>query len=163
MNQQGIKWIIATHLFGMIYYASVVWLNELTTVKIVNTLDSIHHKGLCIAAKDYFTTLSCQRLNDIFHRATPYRWIQYSKAKMPLTMLWQNQEGPLISSLLRNKLYINDRNPNKISIHDTCWLKVGRNSFHNRLKCLKSINFNWKDVSPDTLRKNLKKTFFKQR
>jgi len=120
-------------------------------------------KGLCVTAKDYFTTLSRQRLDDIFNRATPFRWMQYSNAKMALTMLSQNQNGPPIASLLRQKLYINDRNPNRISIHDTSRLKVGRNSFHNRLKCLKRINFNWNDISHDTLRINLKKTFFNQR
>lgn len=78
IGQQGKKKVITTHLFGMLYYASVVWLNELTTVKII----SIYYKGLLrITAKDYFTTLSRQRPDDIFNRATPSKWMQYSNAK----------------------------------------------------------------------------------
>jgi len=63
-------------------------------------------------------------------------------------MISLKQNGPLISYILNQKLYINDCNPNKISIHDTSRLKVGRNSFHNRLKCLKCIWVDWKDMTP---------------
>jgi len=86
--------------------------------------------------------------------------MQYSNSKLALTMFAQDQDGPPISAILRSKLYVNDSNPNKISIHDTSRLKVGRNSFHNRLKCLRNINFNWKGINPDALWINLKKTFF---
>jgi len=160
VDYQGMKKIITTHLFGMIYYASVVWLSELTTLKFMNALESIHYKGLRVAAKDYYHVLSRQRLDQIFNRASPFRWMQYSTAKHALCMISLNQNGPPISYILNQKLYINDRNPKKISIHDTSRLKVGRNSFHNRLKCLKFINFDWKDITPHSLRINLKKTFF---
>jgi len=113
-----------------------------------------------LAAKDYYTTLSRNRLDDIFNRATPYKWMQYSNAKLAITMIAQGNKGPPIANTLREKLYVNYRNNNKISIHDTSRLKIGRNAFHTRLKCLRSVNFNWQDVSPDTLRVNLKKTFF---
>jgi len=86
--------------------------------------------------------------------------MKYSNAKMALTMLSQGNEGPPISVSLRDKLYENERNPNKLAIHDTSRLKIGRHSFHNRLKCLKDINFDWRITSPDTLRINLKRTFF---
>jgi len=109
IDHQGMKKVITTHLFGMLYYASVVWLNELTTVKIMNILDSIHYKGLRIAAKDYYMTLSRQRLDEIFNRATPYKWMQYSNSKLAITMLAQDQDGPTISASLRSKLYVNDR------------------------------------------------------
>jgi len=141
-------------------YASVVWLNELTAYKIIRTLESIHYKGLRIAAKDYYTLLSKSRLDDIFNRATPCKWMKYSNAKMALNFLSQGEEGPPISACLREKLYVNDRNPNKISLHDTSRLKIGRHSFLNRLKCLKEINFDWRITTPDTLQINLKKTYF---
>jgi len=118
---------------------------------------------LRIAAKDYFTLLSRDRIDDIFNRATPIKWMKYSNAKLALSLIAQGQEGPPITRMLEEKIYINDRNQNKIAIHDTSRLKVGRNSFHNRLKCLREINFNWRDVTPGTLRVNLKKTFFNAR
>jgi len=163
VNQQGMKKVITTHLFGMLYYASVVWLNELTAVKIIEILESIHYKSLRIAATDYYMTLSRERLDDIFNRATPCRWMKYSNSKLALTMISQGQEGPLISATLRSKLYVNDRNHNKISIHDTSHLKVRRNSFHNRLKCLRTIYFDWRNIYPDGLSINLKKTFLNLR
>jgi len=43
--------------------------------------------------------------------------MQYSNSKIALTMISLNQEGPPISSLLRSKLYINDRNPNNLMTH----------------------------------------------
>jgi len=135
----------------MIYYASPVWLNELTTFRVFNTF--IHYKGLRIAAKDYYTILSCDRIDQIFNR-----WMKYSNAKLALSLLWQAQQGPPITSILKGKLYINDRNPNKIAIHDIFRLKIRRNSLYNRLKGLRDINFNWRDVSTGSLRVNLKKT-----
>lgn len=131
VNQEGMRKIITTHLFGMLYYASVVWLNELTAYKIIRSLESIHYKGLRVAAKDYYMLLSRERLDDIFGRATPCQWMKYSNTKMALNMLSQGSEGPPISVSPRNKLYVNERNPNNISIHDTSRLKVGRHSFHN--------------------------------
>jgi len=162
IGQEGMKKVITTHMFGMLYYASIVWLNELTAYKIVRTLESIHYKCLRIAVKDYYATLSRQRLDDIFNRATPCQWMQYSNAKHAISMLTCDNAPP-ISSIIKNKLYVNDRNNNKISVHDTSRLKIGRNSFHNRLKCLRSINFNWRTTNQDAIRVNLKKTFFNQR
>jgi len=37
----GMKKIVTTHLFGMLYYASPVWFNELTSFKILNTLNIV--------------------------------------------------------------------------------------------------------------------------
>jgi len=72
------KRIISAHLFGMLCYALTVWLNEQTTSKVLNTLNNIHYKGLRIAAKDSHTTLSRERLDDLFNRATLYKWMQNS-------------------------------------------------------------------------------------
>jgi len=137
----GMKRIITTHLFGMLYYASPVWLNEVTTFKILNTLNSIHYKGLRIAAKDYYTVLSRDRIDQIFNRVTPLQWMKYSNAKLALTLIAQAREGPPITSILEGKIYINDRNPNKIVIHDTSRLKIGRDSFHNRLEVFERNKF----------------------
>jgi len=163
VDQNGMKKIITTHLFGMLYYSSVVWLNELSTYKTIRTLESIHFRGLRIAAKDFFMLLSKERLYDIFGRATPTKWMKYSNARAAINMLQQGNEGPPISASIRSKLYINDRNQNKISVHDTSRLKIGRHSFHNRLKCLREVNFDWRNASKDSLRVNLKKTFFTRR
>jgi len=40
----GMKRIITTHLYSMLYYSPTVWLNEQTTMKTV--LNCIHYKGL---------------------------------------------------------------------------------------------------------------------
>lgn len=94
VKQAGMKKIILTHLFGMLYYGSVVWLNELTSFKIIRSLESIHYKGLRIAAKDYYMTLSRERLDDIFNRATLCKWMKYSNTKMALNMISQSTDGP---------------------------------------------------------------------
>jgi len=109
VNLNGMRKIITTHLFGMMYYASVVWLSELSTYKTIRILESIHYKGLRTAIKDYYMLLSRDRLNDIFQRATPLKWMKYATAKAAINMLQQDSEGPPIASILRSKLYINDR------------------------------------------------------
>jgi len=98
---------------------------------------------LRLAAKDYYSTLPKDRPDDILNKATPYEWMMSSNAKMALVLLSMDQQGPSLSSQLKAKLYTNDRNPNKIAIYDTSNFKIGKNSFQDKLKCLRNINFNW--------------------
>jgi len=40
LNQEGMKKVVTSHFYGMLYYSSQVWLNELTTYSHLNKLTS---------------------------------------------------------------------------------------------------------------------------
>jgi len=54
-----------------------------------------------------------------------------------------------------------DRLHGRAVFMDSSRLKIGKNAFPNRLKCMKSIKFGWTDgIGDHALRQNLKKTFY---
>jgi len=71
------------------------------------------------------------------------------------------QEGLPTYLKLNNKLYINDRNLNKIHLIHLASKLEGNHFTMNKQKFLKSVDFHWQDVRPASLRLNLEKTILK--
>jgi len=162
IDLESMKRVVTTHFFGLIYYASPVWLTEQTTSKHWKKLNSLHYRALRTAARDFFFKFDKESLNKMFGRATPLQWMQYANAKMAIT-LYNLSTGPPLSSKLKENAYINDRRPGQATIIDRSRLKIGKQSLVNRLNCLKKITFCWTSgISKDALRINLKKTFIPQ-
>jgi len=160
VDKQGMRKILTTHFYGMLYYASQVWLTELTTCKQWKIVNSLHYKALRSAIGDYKNTIPKTQLNLLFERATPVQWMAYSNAKLAIS-LFNNKNGPPISSQLRASSYRNDRLHGRAVFMDSSRLKIGKNAFPNRLNCMKSIKFGWTDgIGDHALRQNLKKTFY---
>jgi len=87
--------------------------------------------------------------------------MNYCNAKMAITLTNLGYDGPRLTNKLLARCYINDRRPGIGTFHDTSRLRIGRNSFVNRLEMLKKVNFSWTNgISPHLLRQNLKKCFF---
>jgi len=82
VDLEGMKRIVTTHFFGMIYYSSQVWLNEQTTSRQWRMIISLHYKALRSAIGDYKNNISKRALDSIFKRANPYQWMNYSNAKV---------------------------------------------------------------------------------
>jgi len=74
--------------------------------------------------------------------------------------LFNDVNGPPMSTLLRTMAYINDRNPGKAIFMDTSRLRIGRYCLANRLSFMREIKFDWtQGIEENRLRVNLKKTF----
>jgi len=159
IDQESIRRVVTTHFFGLIYYASPVWLTEQTTSRQWKMLNSMHYRALRTSAKDYHYRYSKEELNLLFGRATPLQWMQYTSAKIAIT-LYNLSTGPPLTNKLKESSYINDRRPGMAIIIDKSRLRIGKQSIVNRLKCLGKINFNWTNgITKDSLRINLKRTF----
>jgi len=159
IDQESIRRVVTTHFFGLLYYASPVWLTEQTTSKQWKILNSLHYRALRTSAKDYHFNHSKEELNKLFGRATPLQWIQYTSAKIAIT-LYNLSTGPPLTIKLKECSYINDGRPGMAIIIDRSRLRIGRQSIVNRLRCLGMINFDWTNgITKDSLRINLKQTF----
>jgi len=160
VDTECMKRVVTTHFFGMLYYSSPVWWTEISTASDTKTLNSLHYKCLRIASKDHHHRRQKSELNQLFNRATPLQWRNYSCAKMAITLMNLGEEGPPMSLRLKHASYKNDRLPGLASMIDSSRLRIGKHSLPNRLLCLKRVKFKWTDgIDKDNLRINLKKTF----
>jgi len=154
--------VVTSHLFGLLYYGSQTWLNELTTWSQWKKLNSIHYRALRICIKDFRNKTSKVTIDAMFKRATPIQWMRYSNAKMAISLTLLKNNSTRLGKKLQSQLYINDRCPGRAITMDTSRLRIGKNSFVNRLQCLRNINFDWTSgINPDRLRICLKETFIK--
>jgi len=160
MDREQMKRIVTSHFFGSIYYASPVWLNEISTSVHWRILNSIHYRALRTAVKDHWRLLPKKELNNIFQRATPSQWMKYSCCKLAIRLYNLGDSGPPMSTLLKNSAYINDRQPERAYFRDSSRIKIGRHSFVNRLNAIRDVKFGWtQGINPNKLRIELKKTF----
>jgi len=160
INKDIMKRVVTSHFFGMIYYASPVWMNETTTATHWKTLNSLHYRALRSSVRDFTFKWSKDDLNNYFKRATPLKWMRYTCCKMAINLYLLNQAGPPMSTRLRRSAYINDRQPHKVHFMDTSQLKIGKQSLANRLSSMKTIKFDWASgIDKHKLRIELKKTF----
>jgi len=89
-----------------------------------------------------------------------YHRMGYSNAKLAIA-LYNCHDGPEMSTKLRNAAYINDRTSGRAIFMDSSRLKIGKNSFNNRLNCMRSVKFKWTNgIAEHGLRINLKKSFY---
>jgi len=108
---------------------------------------------------DYKRKLPRAILDIIAKRATPKQRSNYVTALTAIKLFNTNETR--IGEQLRQQCYINDRQPRKGTFFDTSNLKIGRQSFQNRLQVFTSINFDWiGEITNDAIRINLKKQFF---
>jgi len=69
-------------------------------LKALSVLNSIHYGGLRAAAIDFNNSLTRERLDAIFNREIPYKWMQCSIAKLALNLISLKINGPPMSSIL---------------------------------------------------------------
>jgi len=161
IDAEGMKKILTSHFYGLIYYATPMWLGQMTNERTWKMLESVHYKALRTSINDHRGLWSKEDLDSALNRAKPKAWMQYCSAKMAIQLMNLQGRGPPISTKLINQQYVNDRMPNRTKIYDASMKKVGKHSFRNRLGFFHKVNFDWRQgLSKDLLRINLKKTFF---
>jgi len=162
LNKKEMLKVATSHLFGMTYYGSQTWLTELTTFNQWKKLNAIHYRALRICLKDFKNKISKAQLNAELKRATPLQWMKFSNTKLAINLALMGDRTTRLGRRLQGCMYINDRCPGRGITMDTSRLKIGRNSFLNRLNCLREVNFDWTTgICPHRLRVELKKTFIK--
>jgi len=162
VNQDGMKRILTSHFYGLVYYATPVWLGKFTPERSWKLLESAHYRALRATVGDHLKLWTKKELDDTLGRATPKQWMEYCTCKTAIQLMNLKEKGPPMSMQLINQQYINDRLPLKTKIFDASKKKCGRFSLRNRLDFFEKIDFDWRnDISTDLLRINLKKTFIK--
>jgi len=160
LDKECMKKIVTSHFFGMVYYASPIWLNETTTAAHWKVLNSLHYRALRTSVRDFKFKWSKDDLNNYFKRATPQNWLKYACSKLAINLYLLDNTGPPITQKLKTSAYINDRLPGIAHFMDTSRLKIGKQSFPNRLSNMKAIKFDWtRGIDKHKLRIELKKTF----
>jgi len=76
---------------------------------------------------------------------TEMQWMNYSCAKMAITLMNLDEEAPQMSLRLKHAAYRNDRLPGVASMMDSSRLKIGKHSLPNRLLCLRRVKSKWTD------------------
>jgi len=137
------------------------WVVGTTKIKRVLNfmLNSLHYCALRTGVRDHYYNWTKNDLNSFFCRATPLQWMKYSCSKLAIN-LFNDADGPPMSTPLRSKAYINDRNPGKAIFIDSSQSRIGRHCLANRLSFMRDIKFDWtQGIEDNSLRVNLKKTF----
>jgi len=161
LDAAEMKKVITSHFFGLIYYASPVWLTEIMNSRIWSILNVLHYKALRIVCADFKRRKSRRELDATVERARPYEWMRFINVKTAVQLTLMGANGPPITKKLRDNLYQNDRT-GRISFMDTSRLKIGRNSLQNRICCASEFTNEWlKGISDNRLRVELKKSFIK--
>jgi len=118
-----------------------------------------HYKALRSSIGDFRNKIPKEVVSGIFNRANPLQWMNYSNAKLAISLVLMGS-GPPMSQKIKNSLYENDRNPGVASVWDTSKLRIGRHSLVNRLRCLKAVKCKWMNgINEHALRIGLKQMF----
>jgi len=163
LNKEGMLKVTTSHLFGMIYYGSPAWLNELTTFTHWKKLNVLHYRALRICLKDFLNKTSKDCLNCELKRATPLLWMKFSSTKLAINLILMGNHTTRLGKKLEGNIYINDRCPWRAITMGTSRLQIGRNSFLNHLNNgLREVHFDSTNgIYPHKLRIELQKTFIK--
>jgi len=157
INKKDLK-VVRSHIFGQLFYGSPVWLGELTRSAHWKLLNSIHYRAVRLAIGDCLNMLSRHEIDRISGRCNPRQWMEYSNAKIAITLYCLNVRGLWLTHRLKSSCYINDRKPGIGSFTDTSRLKIGHHSLPNRLKLMKRVTFDWtQGINKHSLRINLKR------
>jgi len=160
LEREQMKKIVTSHYYGMLYYAALVWLSEVTTSRAWKLLTSLHYKGLRVACRDFKQKIKKNVLDQMFNRATPQKWMKYINAKTAIQMMLIPKDEPPMAAKLKENVGLNNRTGKTITL-DTSRLKIGKHALQNRLSCLREVSFTWQNgITKDKLRIELKKTFF---
>lgn len=151
---------VANNFSSTVFYASTVWFDNLkkSTQRKFNTL---YHRMLRIATKDYYRTLTNRELTSRCKRASPREWVKYSTCTKVVKIIRENAPVCLVKRLNTNR-YIESRRSGRNLFFDRSKTKIGKQSLENRLQIFNNIHDNWTHpaLTNDQIRIMMKKTFF---
>jgi len=152
--------VISSHYFARLYYGSEVWF-PCSSAKHKKMIASAHYYALRLVVKDFKSKMSRDQINRITKRASPQELMDFKISKLLISVCNNSEPFALFSDLLLHVLP-ERRSDSRPKFVDMSTLKIGKQSFSNRLSCTRKIKFNWYglNLSPHTIRTELKKSFF---
>jgi len=154
IDQDSALRVLTSQFFGAVYYAAPVWLSNLTEAH----WQRFHYRSIRAAVCGYTRKIRRAVFSIIAKWATPKQWSHNAVAKCVINLY--NSSATRIRKFLRDKSYINDRNPGKAVFFSNTWKKARRTCIISKLHFFNEITFDWVgDISEDTLRKSLNKQF----
>jgi hypothetical protein len=153
--------VISAHYYSKLYYCSEVWYTPLKS-KLRDTISPLHYSPLRLIFYNKDKMLSRKELNRLSKRASPPELNDFKIAKMLISIVMNQCPFVLYHDLLSHSV-LERRKPHNPSFFDTSRSRIGKQSFSNRVNIpARKINFQWLHIplSKDTLRLNLKKSFF---
>ena len=152
--------LVSSQYFSIVYYNAPLWIGSLDAAS-WKKLNSVHYRALRTLLGDFKNSKNREEIDSIAKRATPIEWANYCIASTVIRLY--NKSDTRIANELRSAAYVNDRLPHRARFIDRSKLKIGRQSIKNRIGNLFSrISFDWiGEPSDDTIRRSLKREFFK--
>jgi len=154
--------VITSHYYSRLYYGAEVWYPCLTK-RLRDKISAVHHYPLRLVLNDFKRSLSRKTLAKRTNKANPDQLVNLKTAKCFISICTNCSPFTLFHELLSHAV-IENRRPRRPWFLDMSRKRIGRQSFANRVGNLsKSLQFDWltdEPLSNDSLRRQLKKTFF---
>jgi hypothetical protein len=161
LHHKEFKQVISSHYFSRLYYASEMWF-QCCSSKLKKRISTVHYYALRLLVNDYKCKLSRPTIDSKTERASPSELKDFRLAKTLISIVNNVMPFTLYQELLSH-LVIERRNEKRPRFIDHSRLKIGRQSFPNRVSLIsRRISFNWFDVplSVDVIRNQIKSCFF---
>jgi len=162
LNRKEFLQIVTSHFYSNLYYCSELWFHSLSC-KLKRKINLIHFFPLRLIMRDFKRELSYKTLCRITQRASPVELNDFKLAKCLISLSNNCTPFSLFQDLLVN-VVVETRTPLRPWFLDTSRTRIGRQSFCNRVNNVsKRLSFDWYgiDITPSTIRKNLKPIFYK--
>jgi hypothetical protein len=162
LSKKELLQVITSNYFSRLYYGAEVWYNPLSLAN-KNRLSPVHYYPLRLATNCFDRkSFSRKFLDKLTQRAPPKELNEYKIGRLLYSITINMSPYALFQEVLSHAV-IEPRKPENPKFLDMSRLKIGRQSFANRLNFIAlKMSFNWLQVpmSPEILRKNLKSSFF---
>ena len=156
-NNEEFLNVINSMFYSKLYYASQVWLIPSLNKRLKSKLLSISSHALKLIVGNDYSLFSFLELHTMFARATPSQWANYSMANQLFTIINSKKPENLWIKLQIN-LNLNERTDNFLFTKSNV-KKVGLNAFSNRLSCTQNLKFNDFNLSKESFKIKIKKSF----
>ncbi len=149
------KQVVTSFYYSVLYYGFEVWHHRHLASHLKRKIKSAHYRALRLI---FGKATSRDQLDN--ERASPEELARYLEAKLAVKVVNKKSPTRLYDEMMR-QAYSERRQPGRLQFFDTSKKMMGRQIFRNRLQQVSNqMKFQWLGISDDSLRTNLKKTFF---
>jgi hypothetical protein len=156
LSDKEFSMVITSHYFSRLYYGSELWF-ECCSKKLKKRIESTHYFALRLFLRDYMCNISRKFIDVKTERASQCDYNQYKIAKMLISNCSKAAPFTLYHDILAHSM-TERRSENCPKFYDSSRLKIGKESFANRLSIVaQKLKFDWNgiEISRDSLRVKL--------
>ena len=152
--------LVTAQIFGLLYYASPVWLGQTLEATSWRMINSVHFKALRLVCNDHHSRISRIKLSKELQRATPLEWSRYCLASTVIKVC-REQAPEGLNNQVHENMYFERRNPERAKFFDNSKIKIGRQKLSCRLNCMNNLSpWYGKQLDDNSVRLLLKKHYF---